>query len=65
MPDPPIKPPNKRVAEINSELTDKLWKNLKPGEKLDIRTRKEVNYLLHEIAELKAIIEILVEKLNE
>ena len=65
MPDQPIKPPNKRVAEINSELTDKLWKELKPGEKLDVRNRKEVNYLLHEIAELKAIIEILVEKLNE
>ena len=65
MPDSPNKPPNKRVAEINSDLTDKLWRNLKPGEKLEIRNRKEVNYLLHEIAELRAIIEILVEKLNE
>lgn len=64
MPDPPIKPPNKRVAEINSELTESLWKELKPGEKLDIRNKKEVNFLLHEIAELRAENEMLWAEIN-
>lgn len=64
MPDPPIKPPNKRVGEINSELTESLWKELKPGEKLDIRNKKEVNFLLHEIAELRAENEMLWAEIN-
>lgn len=57
-------PTPQRISEINTELTDKLWKELKSGERLEIRNKKETNFLMHEIAELKAVIEMLVEKIN-
>lgn len=57
-------PTPQRISEINTELTEKLWENLKSGEHLEIRNKKETNFLLHEIAELKAVIEILVEKID-
>lgn len=57
-------PSPQRISEINTELTEKLWENLKSGERLEIRNKKETNFLLHEIAELKAVIEILVEKID-
>lgn len=57
-------PSSQRISEINTGLTEKLWENLESGERLEIRNKKETNFLLHEIPQLKAVIEILIKKID-
>lgn len=62
MPDDPELPPNKRVQEIVTELTDEIRKEFKTGEHPQIRSRKEVDFILKKLAYIMAQIEMLNEK---
>lgn len=65
MPHTPIKPPTKRVEEIENELTEEMY------EFLDIRFEHKakknlvVNFFIKEMSKIKAVNEILQKKLDE
>lgn len=61
MPDDPEKPPNKRVDELVTEITDEMWKFLKVREMPKVRSNKIITYLIKRIA----ILETENENLNK
>lgn len=65
MPNPGTKPPNKRVDEIKTELTAKLWDNFEIKEPKDNRDNKILTFLIAEIAYLKAQNELIFNELHK
>jgi len=57
MPDPPIKPPNKRVSELTTELTLSVHEKFRHEKDMHNRANEIITYLIKEIAILKAQIE--------
>jgi hypothetical protein len=59
MPDPPIKPPNKRINELVTEITNVMWGHLKVKEMPKVRDNKMITFLIRKLAILEARIEEL------
>ena len=62
MPDDPELPPNKRVADKITELTNEIRKDFKTGEHPKVRNHKEIDFILKKLAYIMVQIEILNEK---
>lgn len=58
MPDPPIKPPNKRVQELKAELNSTINADFTSD-------AMKIDYLINELAYSKALIEELENKIDE
>ena len=65
MPRPEEKPPNKRVDELVSEITNEMWGEFEIKEHSTIRNDKMTTFLIRQIAEIRACNESLEDKLNE
>lgn len=65
MPDVPIKPPNKRVNELVTEITEEMWDTFNLSEHPDIRNEKVISFWIRKIAETRAVNEILQQKIDE
>jgi hypothetical protein len=65
MPRPEEKPPNKRVDELVTEITNEMWSEFEIKEHPQIRDDKITTFLIRKIAEFRAFNEILEERLNE
>lgn len=61
----PIKPPTKRVAEIEKELTDEMYDFLKIRKTHKAKDNLIVNFLIKKLAKIKAVNEILQNQMNE
>jgi len=59
MPDLPIKPPNKRVGGLTTEITLDIFEKFKTESDLQKRNNEIINYLIKQIAILKANIELI------
>lgn len=58
MPDPPIKPPNKRVEELTTQTTFEVFEKFKHIKNINERNQWSIDYLVKELALAKAKIEI-------
>jgi len=59
MPDLPIKPPNKRVDELTTEITLDIFEKFKTESDLQKRNNEIITYLIKQIAILKANTELI------
>jgi len=58
MPDVPIKPPNKRVDSLTTELTLEVHRLFKDEKDLVKRNNEIITYLIKQLAVTKAILEV-------
>jgi len=58
MPDLPIKPPNKRVAELMTELTEETFEKFKHEKNFDRARNRMITFLIEELANAKCKIEL-------
>lgn len=61
----PIKPPTKRVVEIEKELTKEMYNFLDIGFEHKARKNLVVNFFIKKMAKIKAVNEILQKQLDE
>jgi hypothetical protein len=65
MPDKGIKPPNKRVAQLEEQITNDYLNVLEVSDRKSIDIGKQTKFFISVIAKLEAKIEILEIKLSE
>ena len=65
MPDDQELPPNKRVAEIMTKLSNEISEHYRHSDRNDIKNVKKFNFVLHKLAKQIAINEMLWDEINK